>query len=108
MSDSEDHEVKENPMPLHRIRFTDFEPAKVEKTIRMVDKINKGQKYDKDVAIAITKGIQEDPDLKDETAGWHVIVGKSFASSIQYQTKWVLFFDLLDGVNKSFLIFKTQ
>ena len=72
-------------MPPHTIRFTDFpDKAVVEKTIRMIEKINQGHKYDKDVAVAITKAIQDDPDLGDETAGWHVIVGKSFASSIQY------------------------
>ena len=49
-----------------------------------------------------------DPDLKDETAGWHVITGKSFASAITYQTEWVLFFDLLDNHHKSFMMFKTQ
>ena len=43
----------------------------------------------------------------DECAGWHVIVGKSFASSITYQTKWVIFFDLFE-CHKSFLLFKTQ
>ena len=69
---------------------------------------NKDQKFDKDVASAIQKAIQMDPELCDECAGWHVIVGKSFTSSIQYQTKWVLFFDLLEDVHKSFLMFKTQ
>jgi len=44
----------------------------------------------------------------DECAGWHVIAGKSFAASITYQIKWVLFFDLLENTNKSFLLFKTD
>ena len=63
---------------------------------------------DKDVATAIHRALNEDPDLKDECAGWHVIVGKSYATAITYQTKNVIFFDLLGDVHKSFLIFKTQ
>jgi hypothetical protein len=51
--------------------------------------------------------MNKDPDLLDETAGWHVIVGKSYASAITYQTKNMLFFDLLGEVHKSFMIFKT-
>ena len=73
----------------------------------MIAKCNANQKFDKDVANAITHGFAADPELSDDCAGWHVIVGKSFASAIQYQTKWVLFFDLLGDFNKSFLIFKT-
>ncbi len=52
--------------------------------------------------------IKADPDLADETAGWHVVTGKSFAAAITYQTTRVLFFDLLEGHHKSFMIFKTQ
>ena len=69
---------------------------------------NKDVRLDKDVATAIHKGLNNDPDLIDECAGWHVIVGKSYASAITYQTKNVLFFDLLGDVHKTFLIFKTQ
>jgi len=67
-------------------------------------------KFDKDVATAITTGFAAEPELQDEQAGWHVIVGKSFASAIQYTTKNVLFFDLLGDVStqKTFLVFKTQ
>ena len=64
-------------------------------------------KLDKDLATEIQTQFRGDPDLEDETAGWHVVTGKSFASAITYQTKFVLFFDLLDGHHKSFLMFKT-
>ena len=57
-------------------------------------------KLDKDLATEIQTKIKEDEDLKDETAGWHVITGKSFASAITYKTTCVLFFDLLDGHHK--------
>ena len=46
--------------------------------------------------------------LKDQAAGWHVVVGKSYASAITYCTKNVMFFDLLGEWNKTFLIFKTN
>ena len=65
-------------------------------------------KIDKDLATEIQTQIKADADLQDETAGWHVITGKSFASAITYQTKFVLFFDLLENHHKSFLMFKTQ
>ena len=74
----------------------------------MTNTANAGVRLDKDVATAIHKGLNTDPDLIDECAGWHVIVGKSYASAITYQTKNVLFFDLMGDVNKTFLIFKTQ
>ena len=44
----------------------------------------------------------------DECARWHDIVGKSYALAVTYQTKNVIFFDLLDGIHKTFLLFKTQ
>ena len=54
------------------------------------------------------KAINADEDLKDDTSGWHVIAGNSFASAITYCTKNVIFFDLLGDKNKTFLIFKTN
>ena len=74
----------------------------------VVEKATVKCKIDKDLATEIQTQIKADADLQDETAGWHVITGKSFASAITYQTKFVLFFDLLEGHHKSFLMFKTQ
>ena len=109
MSDSEEEVTqREDPMPENKIIFTDFSEALVEKCIRQVAKTYAGHKMDKDAASAIQKMISKDPDFIDEQSGWHVIVGKSFASAITYQTKNVLFFNLLGDVHKSFLIFKTS
>ena len=124
MSDEEsDGGAKKNKisaMPPNKIRFTDLPDKLVEKAIRcklyhtiwliilVTAKANQGVRLDKDVASAIHKELNTDPDLLDECAGWHVIVGKSYASAITYQTKNVLFFDLLGDVHKTFLIFKTQ
>ena len=86
----------------------------------MCEKATQCTKLDKELATEIQMQIRKKPEknertgqteineLEDETAGWHVIVGKSFASAITYQTTWVLFFDLLEGHHKSFLMFKTQ
>ena len=52
--------------------------------------------------------VKTDSALKDETAGWHVVCGRSYASAITYNTKWVFFFDLLEDQHKTFLMFKTQ
>ena len=65
-------------------------------------------KLDKEVATEIQKQIGAEPLLADNAAGWHVIVGRNFASAITYKTKYVCFFDLLEGCPKSFLIFKTE
>ena len=62
---------------------------------------------DKEVATRIQNLIHADAELGDEQAGWHVIVGKSFAASITYNTKFVIFFDLIEGCPKSFMLFKT-
>ena len=105
-SDNEKQKVKE-PMPLNKMRFSDMPDLQQEKAIRLCFKSCEGKKLDKDIAISIQKGINEDEDLQDDCAGWHVIVGKSFASAITYQTKWVIFFDLLGDYHKTFLLFKT-
>ena len=66
------------------------------------------EKYDKELSTRIQSELKTDDELKDDTAGWHVVCGKSFASAITYQTEWVLFFDLLEANNyKTFLMFKT-
>ena len=62
---------------------------------------------DKEVASEIQKKIAEEPVLGDETAGWHVIVGKSYAAAVTYNTKNIIFFDLLEQSPKSFTLFKT-
>jgi hypothetical protein len=61
---------------------------------------------DKDISSAIKRALDTSPELKDECGGWHVICGKSFASSLTYHTKHVIFFDFLEQ-NKSYLMFKT-
>ena len=116
MSESEE-EVVIIPMPKHRIKFTDMPAALSEKAIRskktlltrvVGDKANQMFKLDKEVASEIQKQIAAEPLLADLAAGWHVIVGKNFASAITYKTKYVCFFDLFEGCPKSFLFFKTE
>ena len=104
---SSDEEERIIPIPKNRIRFTDMPANLSEKAIRLIEEANKKHKIDKDIATEIKNMLDKDPLLQDDCGGWHVIAGKSFASAITYQTKWVLFFDLLEGTNKTFLIFKT-
>lgn len=120
MSDSEEEEVQqEETMSPYHIRFSDMSEAQQKKAVKLVQqaftlKMVKGEgdkaeapKLDKDIAAAIKMKLDSDPDLADECAGWQVICGKSFASSLTYNTKHVIFFDLLDE-NKTYLLFKTQ
>ena|ERR1719464_1239 len=107
-SSSDEAEVEIIPLPPNRIRFTDMSWPLVDKAIRLVEKATVKCKIDKDLASEIQHQLKADADLQDETAGWHVVTGKSFASAITYKTTNVLFFDLLEGHHKSFLMFKTQ
>ena len=108
MSSEEEEEVIV-PVPKHRIRFSDMPWSHQEKAIRLINDMAQKHRLDKELSTAIKLGLDVDPMLQDECGGWHVVAGKSFASAITYQTKWVLFFDLLEGgFPKTFLIFKTQ
>ena len=104
--DSSEEQKEEEPLPPHRVRFTDMPWPLVDKAIRrkfqrinlqvrmywanliisilVIEKATEGSKVDKDLASDIQMKIKADPDLEDETAGWHVICGKSFASAITY------------------------
>ena len=73
----------------------------------MCNEASKKFTLEKEVASEIQKLIAADTELGDEQGGWHVIVGKSFASSITYFTKYMIFFDLMEGCPKSFMLFKT-
>ncbi|TNV75262.1 hypothetical protein FGO68_gene736 [Halteria grandinella] len=108
MSSSEEEEVI-IPVPKNRVRFSDMPWTHQEKAIRLINEIAQKHKLDKDLATEVKLVLDKEPLLQDECGGWHVIVGKSFASAITYQTKWVLFFDLLEGgFPKTYLLFKTQ
>ena len=105
---SEEEEVVVIPVPKHRIRFSDMPWIQQEKAIRLINEAAQKHKLDKDLSTSIKLTLDVEPVLQDECGGWHVVAGKSFASAITYQTKWVLFFDLLEGgFPKTFLIFKT-
>merc|ERR1711957_402565 len=107
MSSSDEDQIEVEALPPNRIRFTDMPTSHVDKAIRLCLKATEKCKLDKELATEIQTQIKADPELQDETAGWHVVTGKSFASAITYKTSCVLFFDLLDGHHKSFLMFKT-
>jgi hypothetical protein len=96
-------------MPKYRVRFTDMPLNIVEEIVRICESTNKAHSLDKLVATGIQQQLSApEASTYDGCAGWHVICGKHFALSITYNTKWTLFFDLLEGCNKTFLVFKTQ
>lgn len=123
MSDSDEHSEREEiPMPKYRVRFTDMPLNIVEQVVRsklntliltfvtflVCEATNKKHNLDKLVATEIQGQLCAHELTEDGCAGWHVICGKHFALSITYNTKWTCFFDLLEGCNKTFLVFKTQ
>jgi hypothetical protein len=109
-------------MPKYRVRFTDMPLNIVEQVVRsklntlmltlvnslVCEATNKKHNLDKLVATEIQGQLCTHELTEDGCAGWHVICGKHFALSITYNTKWTCFFDLLEGCNKTFLVFKTQ
>ena len=113
MADSdEDSDINkgpvEIPMPEHNMRYTDFPEELCKKVIRLADKACQEKTLCIDISTYIHEGMKSDEDLNDETAGWHVITGKSFASAITYQTDNIIFFDLTGDRNLTFMIFKTS
>ena len=111
-SDSDEDDANkgpvEEPMPEYEMRHTDLAEDLVKKVIRLAEKACNSKTMSLDIATLIHEGFKSDPDLNDETAGWHVIVGKSFASAITHKTENVIFFDLQGKHNVTFLIFKTE
>jgi hypothetical protein len=108
MSSDEEIEVQETALPSYRVRFSDMSEDLQQKATRHIATANGKGKLDKEVATYLKDLLDKDNDLKDECAGWHVIVGKSFASSLSYSTKHIYFMDLLENCNKTFLIFQTS
>ena len=118
---SEEEEVREDPLPPYDIRSSDMREDLQIKCVRICHKAveemspsdgeNKpkvaSQAIDMELATMIKRNIDKDEELLDEGAGWHVIVGKSYACSISCQTKHHVFLDLKE-IHKSFLLFKTQ
>ena len=83
-SHSDSEEVEIEPLPKHRIRFSDMPANLQDPAIRIVHKCGENHKLDKELASEIQRQFNASPELGDETAGWHVIAGKSFASAITY------------------------
>ena len=108
MSSSEEESERPDPVPRHRIRFTDMTKEQCETIMKAALKAEEKHKLDKDASSELQKFLSVDPVTRDETAGWHVVVGKSFASAITYKTMNVCFFDLLENEHKTFLCFKTE
>lgn len=93
--------------PYTRRRPSEVSPTFFLSLFLVCAEANGKHQMDKDIATEIQLMIAAEPNLGDEQAGWHVIVGKSFAASVTYNTKFVIFFDLMNDNPKSFMLFKT-
>ena len=73
----------------------------------MADDTCKDNNLDKDIAVKICTTLNyRENDFEGGEGEWQCIVGKHFAASLQFDSKFLTFFDLIDR-NKSFLIFKS-
>ncbi|CAI2384776.1 unnamed protein product [Moneuplotes crassus] len=117
---SEEEKEAEEPLPPYEIRSSDMSEHLQEKCVRICHSVllqftgEDGEKpkvasqaIDMEMATKIKEKIDQDEELRDEGAGWHVVIGKSYACSISCKTKHHVFLDLKE-IHKSFLIFKTE
>jgi Dynein light chain type 1 len=110
-SDSEEQKqgtFKEEDMKNVTIRYSDFTKPMESKAIRYAVDATGRVKMDKDCATLIKSKIDADHDFSGGGIGaWQVIVGKSFAASLTYNTNFLMFFDLIKQ-RRTILVFKTQ
>ena len=111
-SDNDSEELQQDnlkeDMKNVRIHCSDFKKVMEEQAVKYsVEAMGKG-KMDKDCASYIKSKIDTDKQFEDESIGaWQVIVGKSFAASLTYNTNFLMFFDLIKQ-RRTILIFRTQ
>ena len=108
-SDNEENQEQEREaMRNARVRFTDMTPAQYAKAVKFATESFGKTKMDKDAASYMKIKLDEDADFAGGSdGGWQVIVGRSFGISLAYETKYLLFFDLLKQ-KRTILAFKTQ
>ena len=108
-SDNEETLEQEREMLRNaRVRFTDMSPAQYGKAIKFATEAFAKTKMDKDAASYLKTKLDSEADFAGGSDGaWQVIVGRSFGISLAYETKYMLFFDLLKQ-RRTILAFKTQ
>jgi hypothetical protein len=111
-SESDDDERQMNSakedMKNARIHTSDFSKGMETKAVRYATEAMGRGKMDKDCASYIKQKVDTDAEFNDGSIGaWQVIVGKSFAASLTYNTNFMMFFDLIKQ-RRTILIFKTQ
>jgi len=87
---------------------SDFNPEQEAKAVSYATEAIGKNKLDKDSGSALKAKLDADPLFQGGGDGsWQVVIGRSFAVSLTYETNYLLFFNHLK-YNRSVLIFKTQ
>lgn len=111
LEESDNEETQEQERELQRnarVRFTDMTPAQYVKAVKFASESFAKTKMDKDAASYLKAKLDSEADFSGGSDGaWQVIVGRSFGISLAYETKYMLFFDLLKQ-RRTILAFKTQ
>eukprot|EP01016_Furgasonia_blochmanni_P050861 TRINITY_DN7923_c0_g1_i2.p1 TRINITY_DN7923_c0_g1~~TRINITY_DN7923_c0_g1_i2.p1 ORF type:complete len:161 (+),score=34.11 TRINITY_DN7923_c0_g1_i2:65-547(+) len=103
-----DEERKKNDLklPPYTVRFCEM-PLKILKEIVInADECTKASELDKDIALEICRKCRLSKNLEIGDGEWQCIIGKNFASSLNYNTKMIAFFDLPNH-GRTYLIFKS-
>ncbi len=104
-SDSEHLEVKE--LPQHRLIHSDMPEKMLAEILFVADETCEKEANDKDIAVNICSQLNfRENEFEGGEGEWQCIVGKHFAASVQFDNKFLCFFDLIKR-NKSLLIFKS-
>lgn len=111
LGDSDNEEAQEQEkeqLKNAKVRFIDVTPAQFAKAVKFASEALAKTKMDKDAATYLKTKLDAEPDFAGGSDGaWQVLIGRSFGISLAYETKYLLFFDLLKQ-RRTILAFKTQ
>eukprot|EP01017_Pseudomicrothorax_dubius_P008156 TRINITY_DN12650_c0_g1_i5.p1 TRINITY_DN12650_c0_g1~~TRINITY_DN12650_c0_g1_i5.p1 ORF type:complete len:110 (-),score=36.11 TRINITY_DN12650_c0_g1_i5:29-358(-) len=105
-SDSEEEKRVRN-LPKYKLRHNDMPIPLFEEVLTYAEEATNKFPLDKDAAVEIARLCKAHPKLGDIDEGeWQVIIGKSFGASVNFDSRLLAFFDLVNK-GKTFLIFKS-
>ena len=108
MSDADDTEVKEAPLPPFTLRSSKLSDAAFKTILMAAAQGFEKHTLQKDIAEFIKREIDLRPELNtlDGKGPWQCIIGKSFATAITHEEDHVAFFDL-PSYGQTILIYKS-
>lgn len=108
MSDADETEVKQAPLPPFKLRSSQLSDAAFRIILMAASQAFEQFTLQKDIAEHIKREIDQRPELNTlpGKGPWQCIIGQSFASAITFEPDHVAFFDL-PSYGQSILVYKT-